>query len=118
ARKFPAIAAPPLFAIAMLAFGLGLFATTRSATLRVSLLDPRSSVSQSLMRGLHPVIEPWLQTDASVKPVEYDSDPIHTEDGLVLPRAHVLLITIDALRADHLGVYGYDRPTSPHIDAL
>jgi len=30
----------------------------------------------------------------------------------------VLLITIDTLRADHLGVYGYRRPTSPHIDAL
>ncbi|MEO7036232.1 MAG: sulfatase-like hydrolase/transferase, partial [Polyangiaceae bacterium] len=29
-----------------------------------------------------------------------------------------LLITIDALRADHLGSYGYARPTTPHIDAL
>src|SRR5687768_11212740 len=27
----------------------------------------------------------------------------------------VLLITIDTLRADHLGVYGYGRRTSPHI---
>ncbi len=31
---------------------------------------------------------------------------------------NVLLITIDTLRADHLGTYGYDRATSPHIDAL
>jgi choline-sulfatase len=30
----------------------------------------------------------------------------------------VLLITIDTLRADHLGVYGYARRTSPHIDAF
>jgi arylsulfatase A-like enzyme len=30
----------------------------------------------------------------------------------------IVLITIDALRADRLGVYGYDRPTSPHIDRL
>jgi arylsulfatase len=30
----------------------------------------------------------------------------------------VLLITIDTLRADHLGVYGYSRATSPNIDAL
>jgi hypothetical protein len=29
-----------------------------------------------------------------------------------------LLISIDALRADHLGSYGYARPTTPHIDAL
>ena len=31
---------------------------------------------------------------------------------------NVLLITIDTLRADHLGIYGYRRPTSPRIDAL
>jgi arylsulfatase len=31
-------------------------------------------------------------------------------------RPNVILICIDALRADHLGVYGYARPTSPHID--
>jgi arylsulfatase A-like enzyme len=30
----------------------------------------------------------------------------------------ILLITVDALRRDHLGVYGYSRPTSPRIDAL
>lgn len=30
----------------------------------------------------------------------------------------ILLVTIDALRADHLGTYGYARPTSPNIDAL
>ena len=34
------------------------------------------------------------------------------------PRPPVVLIVIDTLRADHLGVYGYDRDTSPHIDAL
>jgi arylsulfatase A-like enzyme len=34
------------------------------------------------------------------------------------PRANVLLYVIDTLRADHLGCYGYPRPTSPRIDAL
>jgi len=33
-------------------------------------------------------------------------------------RPSVVLITIDTLRADHLGCYGYGRPTTPHIDAL
>jgi len=31
---------------------------------------------------------------------------------------NVLFILIDALRADHLGCYGYPRPTSPCIDAI
>ena len=30
----------------------------------------------------------------------------------------LLLIVIDTLRADHLGVYGYPRPTSPNLDRL
>lgn len=30
----------------------------------------------------------------------------------------ILLVSIDTLRADHLGCYGYPRPTSPTIDAL
>jgi len=41
--------------------------------------------------------------------------------GLTRPdfaQANVLVIGIDTLRADHLGSYGYPRPTSPHIDAL
>ena len=33
-------------------------------------------------------------------------------------RPHMLLISIDTLRADHLGCYGYGRETSPHLDRL
>lgn len=42
-----------------------------------------------------------------------------------LPRApappgapNVLLILVDTLRADHMGLYGYGRDTTPHIDAF
>ena len=28
------------------------------------------------------------------------------------------MISLDAVRANHLGCYGYSRPTSPHIDSL
>ena len=33
-------------------------------------------------------------------------------------RPSILVITVDALRADRLGCYGYDRETSPNIDRL
>jgi len=34
------------------------------------------------------------------------------------PPRGLVLVCIDTLRADHLGAYGYPRPTSPRIDAL
>jgi arylsulfatase A-like enzyme len=34
------------------------------------------------------------------------------------PKINVILISMDTLRADHLGCYGYTRDTSPHIDAF
>jgi arylsulfatase A-like enzyme len=34
------------------------------------------------------------------------------------PRANLILISIDTLRADRIGAYGYARGTSPRIDAL
>ena len=37
----------------------------------------------------------------------------------VLPqRPNVLLVTIDTLRADHVGCYGYKAASTPTIDAL
>jgi arylsulfatase A-like enzyme len=33
-------------------------------------------------------------------------------------RPNIVLISIDSLRADHLGAYGYHRPTSPNIDRI
>ncbi len=35
-----------------------------------------------------------------------------------VPDAHVVLISLDTLRADHLGAYGHARETSPHLDAF
>jgi arylsulfatase A-like enzyme len=31
---------------------------------------------------------------------------------------NILVILVDALRADHLSCYGYARPTSPHVDRI
>ena len=34
------------------------------------------------------------------------------------PRPNIILILVDTLRADHLGIYGYERPTSPELDGF
>lgn len=44
--------------------------------------------------------------------------PAACQPGAKLPDRNVILISIDSLRADHLGCYGYDQPTSPNIDRL
>jgi arylsulfatase A-like enzyme len=38
--------------------------------------------------------------------------------GNAEPPKHLVLITLDTLRADRLGAYGYARDTAPHFDAL
>lgn len=44
-----------------------------------------------------------------VSPAEKEREPV---------RPNVVIVMVDALRADHLGVNGYSRPTTPNIDAL
>ncbi|MCP4203992.1 MAG: sulfatase [bacterium] len=44
-----------------------------------------------------------------------DTEP-ETETRLDAP--NLILISIDTLRSDHLGCYGYNRPTSPALDRL
>jgi arylsulfatase A-like enzyme len=34
------------------------------------------------------------------------------------PRPNIILITVDALRPDHLGFYGYQEPTTPFLDKI
>jgi len=43
-----------------------------------------------------------------ISPVKRDDDPA----------PNIILISLDTLRADHLGCYGYPRNTSPNIDAF
>lgn len=40
------------------------------------------------------------------------------ESGTSAPKFNVVLIVLDTVRADRLSCYGYDRPTTPNIDAI
>lgn len=51
-------------------------------------------------------------------PAEPRIDEASTPVRVDAPRPNVVLISVDTLRADHLGCYGYARDTSPAIDAL
>lgn len=44
--------------------------------------------------------------------------PAPRHGAATVERPNIVLITVDSMRADHLGIYGYDPAISPHIDAL
>lgn len=93
----------------------GLGQVQRSAPLRFLLLR-HATLQQQLLR-----LTPLARAGASLEPVV----PAGAAAGAPTPplrpgprrsEANLLLISVDALRADHLGVHGYGRPTSPRID--
>ncbi|TFG39322.1 MAG: hypothetical protein E4H44_02310 [Candidatus Aminicenantes bacterium] len=59
------------------------------------------------MRDIRLVVTVFLAVCAMLVPLEATEKP-----------PSILIITVDALRADHLGCYGYGKNTSPHIDRL
>ena len=71
-------------------------------SLVLSLITQPSSGDKSLQPE-NPAFSFWIN------PVIYRPEP----EGM-----KVILISLDTLRADHLGSYGYERDTSPNIDQL
>ena len=74
-------------------------------------------VSAFIVRGFCRVPRrTWSLSDAaetSRVPTALDPAATYSQDI-----RRVILISIDTLRADHLGCYGYSRNTSPNLDAL
>ncbi len=90
---------------------------------------PRVMASQRLRfvaRDKTVVLAPLLRAIPQVGVPRSTATPAGTEaaagpplpEGPHRPEADVILISIDALRVDHVGAYGYPRPTTPNIDAL
>jgi arylsulfatase A-like enzyme len=85
---------------------------------RVALFEARSPVSRSLLSAADPILRQIEQRHRGRLRTQLRKAEVDTTGLPTLPGAHVVLVTIDALRADHLGCYGYDRPVSPQLDAF
>src|SRR5690606_18168554 len=86
---------------------------------RVAMFDARSPTSRNLLAALDPALRALAGNTGRGRGGPRLTRPRADTSGLpTQPGAHVLLVTIDALRADHLGSYGYARATSPGLDAF
>lgn len=73
---------------------------------------PDAEAGFTLTATLNSPTHPWPHAAASAPEAAAETGTA-TPDG---PLPHVLIFLVDTLRADHLGCYGYHRPTSPNLD--
>ncbi|MGH9762163.1 MAG: sulfatase-like hydrolase/transferase, partial [Blastocatellia bacterium] len=57
-------------------------------------------------------------TQSGIDAWQQQFSALHAAPGQPISRMNIIYIFIDALRADHLGTYGYKRNTSPNLDRL
>lgn len=99
-------------AIPAVAVALGLVAIVGIVR---DLADRGVEAPVAFLRTVHDyTIGPLLQRDSAALSVA-PSAPLLTPLGA---RPNVLLVTVDALRADHLGSYGYQAAETPTLDSL
>lgn len=105
-------------ALALALFALGA-ATAGAAARRLALLDNIRLIYLEHAPVLGRVVELGAQI-APPLPLE-EASPLELRSSghaVDLKGRDVVLISVDALRADHVSAYGYARKTTPEIDAL
>lgn len=79
----------------------------------IEQLDAETERLEAALQGLPP---PTAAVRVDNNPEGFDPErPLPAGDA---SQPDVILLSIDTLRADHLGTYGYERPTSPFFDRL
>ncbi len=94
-------------------------ASVSGQPVRVSFIA-RSNAKGPIAGGLameHPALIAPRPTDARPESVTV-GDTERSSPSTTTASPNILVYLIDTLRADRLGVYGYDKPTSPNMDAL
>ncbi|MCA9491470.1 MAG: sulfatase-like hydrolase/transferase, partial [Myxococcales bacterium] len=108
---------PPLVVVALAGCH-----TDRVATLEKRIAERRVEVRE-LQETLSELRQELDKSPPRTASVRNDNDPPGFDLHAPLPpgkpgQPDVLLVSIDTLRADHLGTYGYARDTSPFLDQL
>lgn len=86
----------------------------RASLLPLALLLASSACSDEATPGAPASSTSQAAPQAAPEPAR----PVASAKAAGGPPKHILLLTIDTLRADRLGCYGHPGPVSPNIDAL
>ncbi len=89
----------------------------RSDNLRRVLLERAPLLGRAVMVASKLAPPPPIEDDAAAASTVIAMRGSHGR-ALDWSNRDLVVITIDALRADHVGAYGYNRPTTPNIDRL
>ncbi|HEY2405477.1 MAG TPA: sulfatase-like hydrolase/transferase [Polyangiaceae bacterium] len=124
ARRFASLPAIAVLAAAGLALVPAAQRLARFDNFRLILLEHAPLLGQAVTlaaRVAPPAPEDSIDCDA-IPPGEREGACARATPTvgrtLDLRGRDLLLISVDALRADHVGAYGYARATTPHIDQL
>jgi arylsulfatase A-like enzyme len=112
-----------VFSLAFISLGLGIitfFTFNKNQLVRFVSFE-RTTLERSLLLGIE-AFKSWIRpqevfsfkSSGDIYKREFFSSTNSYE--FRVQDASLLLITIDALRADHVGIYGYSRKTTPNID--
>jgi arylsulfatase A-like enzyme len=114
AANLAAIAVAALLAVCAGSVRKATATIDRASNLRVVLVEHAPLLGRAVE------VETWLHPEApeDAPVVESSMGPIEIARSLDWTGRDCLLLTVDALRADHVGAYAYARPTTPNIDAL
>ncbi|MBI5506842.1 MAG: sulfatase [Deltaproteobacteria bacterium] len=79
-----------------------------------------AAIAAALALGGWPLLARVCESATALAAAERRTDDGDAGSAAAAPANgyNVILVSIDSLRADHLGAYGYPRATSPTIDAL
>ena len=101
--------------VTLLVAGASVWELRRSQILRFASYE-RTAITGIVLHAVPVSMAPRTVAAAERHAAERLLPPL--PEGPRRPDADVVVITIDALRADHVGAYGYQRATTPSIDAV
>ena len=130
-HPYSRLAAPASSGVFVLLVAIGLTMAPRMAAAAVARMASEAPILRPLMgvigheksaaaEALPAASAPLLAPSASESARRARSGPPLADSSLAGPRSKpdVILVSIDALRADHVGSYGYKRAVTPTLDAF